>query len=149
MPFEGQLFFFEDLVSKEEDRVIKKALSFEIEGIGNIKKRKKEENQSRKKSKELKANYDFRCKGRDHIVKMSDSSESEEEEYVDQELKFYRYSNNPKMKYLSNAMHHWFNEQSINSKEIVEGRYLYGCNLNSSYREYTQKQGGFNLFDAL
>lgn len=53
------------------------------------------------------------------------------------------------MRYLSHAMHHWFNEQSINAKEVVEGRFLYGCNLNSAYREYTQKQGGFNLFDAL
>jgi hypothetical protein len=52
------------------------------------------------------------------------------------------------MKYLSHAMHHWFNEQSINSKEVVEGRFLYGAAINSSYREYTEKEG-FNLYDAL
>lgn len=26
---------------------------------------------------------------------------------------------------------------------------MYGCNINSSYREYTEKQGGFNLYDAM
>lgn len=53
------------------------------------------------------------------------------------------------MRYLSHAMYHWFNEQSINAREVVEGRFLYGSTLNSAYREYTEKQGGFNLYDAL
>jgi hypothetical protein len=53
------------------------------------------------------------------------------------------------MRYLSHAMHHWFNEQSLNAKEIVEGRFLYGSAINTAYREYTEKQGGFNLYDAL
>ena len=68
---------------------------------------------------------------------------------MDKELKFYRCSTNKRMGYLSSAMLHWFNLQSSHAKEIVEGRYLYGCGLNSAYREYTQKQGGFNLFDAV
>lgn len=38
----GPTFLFEDLVRSEEDMVIKKALSFEIESLGDPKKRKKE-----------------------------------------------------------------------------------------------------------
>lgn len=53
------------------------------------------------------------------------------------------------MGYLSNSMLHWFGLQSSHAKEIVEGRYLYGCGINSAYREYTEKYGGFNLFDAM
>lgn len=53
------------------------------------------------------------------------------------------------MTYLATSMLHWFNIQSNHAKEIVEGRFLYGCGINSSYREYTEKQGGFNLYDAM
>jgi hypothetical protein len=42
MPAHGPTFLFEDLVRSEEDMVIKKALSFEIESLGDPKKRKKE-----------------------------------------------------------------------------------------------------------
>lgn len=68
---------------------------------------------------------------------------------MDKELKFYRCSANKRMRYLFGPMLHWFNLQSSHAKEIVEGRYLYGCGLNSAYREYTEKQGGFNLYDAM
>ena len=42
-----------------------------------------------------------------------------------------------------------FHEHSHHSKDIVDGRELYSCGLNNLYREYTEKMGGYNLFDAI
>lgn len=46
--------------------------------MGDPKRRKKEEKEPRKKSKELRSGYDFRCKGREHVVRLQESSDSEE-----------------------------------------------------------------------
>lgn len=53
------------------------------------------------------------------------------------------------MQYLSIPMMSVFISQSRISKDIIEGKALYGISLNHIYREYVQKQGGFNLFDAI
>lgn len=42
-----------------------------------------------------------------------------------------------------------FLEHSKNAKETVDGKDLYCSGLNSFYKEYTAKKGGFNLFDAI
>lgn len=43
------------------------------------------------------------------------------------------------MQYLSTPLIKFFMKQSQNSKDIIEGRSLYGIGLNRIYREYVQK----------
>lgn len=61
-------FLHEDWQALEEESIIKKALSYDVQILGDPKKKKKEEAASRKKSKELKSGYDFRSRGREHVV---------------------------------------------------------------------------------
>jgi len=53
------------------------------------------------------------------------------------------------MAYLAEPMISLFLEEARQAKEIVDGHLLYACGLNTNYREYTAKKGGYNLFDAL
>lgn len=46
-------------------------------------------------------------------------------------------------------MLHSFLNNSSNSKDIIDGKDLYSCNMNSYYREYLSKKSAFNLFDAI
>lgn len=57
-------FLHEDWLAVEEENIIKKALSHEVDTLGDPKKKRKEEAASRKKSKELRSGYDFRSRGR-------------------------------------------------------------------------------------
>lgn len=69
----------EDFIRKEEETIIKKALSLEIDLMTDPKKKKKEQKTMRKQSKDLKLSIDFRMHNKDqHIVSLRDeSSESE------------------------------------------------------------------------
>lgn len=42
-----------------------------------------------------------------------------------------------------------FLTHSKHAKEIIEGQQFYSAGLNSYYREYIEKKGGYNLFDAV
>jgi hypothetical protein len=65
----------QDFIRMEEDSIIKKALSLEIDLLTDPKKKKKEEKAMRKQSKELKPSIDFRMHNKDqHIISMRDES---------------------------------------------------------------------------
>lgn len=71
-------FLHEDWVAFEEESIIKKALSYDVDILGDPKKKKKEEAASRKKSKDLRTGYDFKSRGREHVVTLEESSDSED-----------------------------------------------------------------------
>jgi hypothetical protein len=62
---------------------------------------------------------------------------------------FYRPNFSTKLKYMAPIIIDLFLEHSKNAKETVDGKDLYCSGLNSFYKEYTAKKGGFNLFDAI
>ena len=42
-----------------------------------------------------------------------------------------------------------FLDHSKNAKEVIDGKEFYVAGLNNYYREYTDRKGGYNLFDAI
>jgi hypothetical protein len=53
------------------------------------------------------------------------------------------------MEYLGDELLSIFNKEVKASSDTVIGRQLYCANLNSYYREYVEKIGGFNLYEAI
>ena len=93
---------------------------------------------------------EFKSHGKEYYYMLENESSSDEDDAPhSKEQNFYRVNSNPRMRYLAAPMIGLFEEHARHSKEAVEGRELYSSGLNNIYREYTEKMGGCNLFDAM